>query len=277
VRRLHARTNHRRLYPLILFDGRIAGKEMTETEMQDHIIEDDEKTIMKKWRAFRTLWKREIRCVNLNKNQFEFNMNFWRMCWPDKMTSLHVASNGLQKSGWAKLFFSLAKLVAPKTETDDDDCCGSLLSEGKELNAPMQNSAPSAAIAAPVAQDKTFEHWPLRFLEISSPDIVFRDAAHAGTSEDAVRVLAAIADKDATRLRFANSFPKSFVSEEGNVEYDHTVEIMTQFVEWVAKGLFKNSTRDLIRCFILKNVFDRSRVLNQHMFFICLRDILWQM
>ena len=245
--------------------------------MQDHIIEDDEKTIMKKWRAFRTLWKREIRCVNLNKNQFEFNMNFWRMCWPDKMTSLHVASNGLQKSGWAKLFFSLAKLVAPKTETDDDDCCGSLLSEGKELNAPMQNSAPSAAIVAPVAQDKTFEHWPLRFLEISSPDIVFRDAAHSGTSEDAVRVLAAITDKDATRLRFANSFPKSFVSEEGNVEYDHTVEIMTQFVEWVAKGLFKNSTRDLIRCFISKNVFDRSRVLNQHMFFICLRDILWQM
>lgn len=232
--------------------------------MQDHIVDDANKTIMEKWRAFRTLWKTQIRCVNLNKNRFEFNMNFWQMCWPDNMTSLHVASNCLQRSGWAKLFFSLAKLVAPlKTETDD--CCGSSSSESPPATCCCF-SPPTAGkeLNAVVTHHKTFEQWPLRFLEVSGPDIVFRDCAHPGIS------------KDDTRVRFDNSFPKSFVSDEGNAEYEHAVEIMTQFVQWLDKALFKDP-RNLIRCLISKNVFERSRVLNQHMFFICLRDILWQM
>ena len=261
--------------PPNFFNGRIAGKEMTETEMQDLIFDDAEKTIMKKWQAFRTQWKTKICCVNLNNNSFEFNMNFWQMRWPDNMSSLHVGSNALQKSGWAKLFFSLAKLVAPKNLSETDDCCNALFSEGKELNGPLKMSAPSAAKETPFAL--VSEHWPLRFLEVRSPDIVFRDAVGAGASDAAVRALAVITNDSTTSLQFANSFPKSFVSEEENVDFDHSVEIMTQFVEWVAIGLFKNSTRDLIRCFISKNVFDRSRVLNQHMFFILLRDILWQM
>ncbi len=245
--------------------------------MQDHILDDANKTIMEKWRAFRTLWKTQIRCVNLNKNRFEFNMNFWQMCWPDNMTSLHVASNCLQRSGWAKLFFSLAKLVAPpKTETDD--CCGSSSSESPPATCCCF-SPPTAdkELNAVAAHYNKFEQWPLRFLEVSGPDIVFRDGAHSGISDAAAKVLDKMADKNDTRVRFDNSFPKSFVCDEGNAEYEHAVEIMTQFVQWLDKDLFKNSPRNLIRCFISKNVFDRSRVLNQHMFFICLRDILWQM
>jgi hypothetical protein len=176
-------------------------------------------------------------------------MNFWRMCWPPRMTSLHLANNDLEKSGWSKVFFSLTKLFAPPKK------------EEKELN-----SAPPST------------SWPLRFLEIQSPDAVFCDTAEVKSSPNASKADPSSAELS-LQVHHAHSFPNEDVISSDDPRFEQAVGIITQFISLpsVAQDLFKNDVKDLVRCFLMSEIFDRMRILNQHMFFMCLRDILWQM
>ncbi len=101
--------------------------------------------------------------------------------------------------------------------------------------------------------------WQLRFLEIST-ELVFGDIKTP--------------DSDF-------HFPKQddFVKEESGPDYERAVEIMFQIVQFVTndRDLFKTSVKDLVRCFLKNQVFEQRRVLDQRMFFTCIRDIFWKM
>ena len=194
---------------------------------------NDQETV-EMWKKFKIQWEEHICCVNLNGNNLEFNMNFWRMHWPLKMSSLHLNGNPIQMSGWAKVFFSLTKWIkmekTPPSDDDDDDDDD----DGKKRT------------------------WKLRFLEIST-DLVFCDSTQ--------------------NQNFRFPVADDFVVEESGLDYERAVEIMFQIVQFAAidRNLFKTSVKDLVRCFLSNQVFEQSRVLDQHMFFTCIRDIFWQM
>ena len=179
-------------------------------------------------------------------------MNFWQLRWPVKMTCLHLASNNLRMSGWAKLFFSLAKLVAPPPKNK---------LRSKELNGTAKTA------------------WPIRFLEIQSPEAVFCDTHHNDVKVEQSGAEVHMELNPSPNDLPAYSFPKDNVLSSNDPQFEQAVGIITQFITLpsVAQDLFKNDIRDLVRCFISSEVFDRMRILNQHMFFMCLRDILWQM
>ena len=215
------------------------------------VLEDLHSRTKRRWGLFQEQWENKICCVNLNSNHLEFNMNFWQLRWPVKMTCLHLASNPLRMSGWAKLFFSLAKLVAPPPKNE----------RSKELN-----DTPKPA-------------WPIRFLEIQSPEAVFCDTRRNGVKVEQSGAEVHMELNPSPNDLPAYSFPEYNVQSSKDDHYEQAVGIITQFITLpsVAQDLFKNDIRDLVRCFISSQVFDRMRILNQHMFFICLRDILWQM
>jgi hypothetical protein len=138
--------------------------------------------------------------------------------------------------------------------------------------------------------------WQLRFLEIST-DIVFYDGEDKYFEmEQQNTCCTAIwhslssccglcggnkADESSTKSfpgkHWAVTREDNPIYEESGNDYTQAVEIMTEFVGFVAGDLFKNSVRDLVKCFLSSQVFDQKRVLNQHMFYTCIRDILWQM
>ena len=177
------------------------------------------------------------------------------------MTSLHLANNDLEKSGWSKVFFSLTKLFAPKKEEEEEIELNAPKKEEKELNG----ASPSTS-------------WPLRFLEIQSPDAVFCDTPDVKSSPNASKADPSRAELS-LQVHHAHSFPNEDVHSTDDPRFEQAVSIITQFISLpsVAQDLFKNDIKDLVRCFLTSEVFDRMRILNQHMFFMCLRDILWQM
>jgi hypothetical protein len=199
--------------------------------------EDDlyDKGTVEMWRDFKIDWEEHICCVNLNGNNLEFNMNFWQIRWPNKMSSLHLNWNPIQINGWSKVFFSVAKWIKKlemtrKTKTGAD---------GHDVDV------------------KFHQKWPLRFLEVST-ELVFCDKTPNSDFH----------------------FPvQDFVKKESGLDYEHAVEIMFQIVEFVAndRELLKTSVKDLVRCFLKNEVFDQNRVLDQRMFFTCIRDIFWKM
>jgi len=152
------------------------------------------------------------------------------------MTSLHLANNDLEKSGWAKVFFSLTKLVAPKKEKKEKK-------EEKELNAPkkeekeLNGASPSTS-------------WPLRFLEIQSPDALFCDTAEVKSSPNASKADPSRAELS-LQVHHALSFPNEDVHSKDDPRFEQAVAIITQFISLpsVAQDLFKNDIKDLVRCF----------------------------
>lgn len=107
----------------------------------EYAFDTDTQDTQRKLIDIRTRWRDEVGCVNLNGNSLEFNLNFWSIKWPIHMTSLHLDGNRIKISGWAKVFFSLAKWISSTTTKKVRD-----------------------------------EHWPLRFFEISERACVFSDS-----------------------------------------------------------------------------------------------------
>lgn len=189
-------------------------------------------------KEIRTRWRQDVRCVNMNGNSFEFNLNFWSIRWPIHMTSLHLGDNRIESSGWAKVFFSLAKWI--------------FVSEKK------------------LKRDENRKHWPLRFFELSSKD----DCVYSDNTDQA----SSTTGDTSVKLQ---SFPRKFIlpkeAQSSNPEHEAVVNFLNSFVKLVAGHRFKNSVKDDVACFLSNEVFERSRVLNQYTFFICIRDLLWQM
>ena len=210
-----------------------------------------DKGTVEMWRDFKIDWEEHICCVNLNGNNLEFNMNFWQIRWPPNMSSLHLNWNPIQMSGWARVFFSLAKWIkmemTRKTKT------------GQIENTPHKPKTKTGTDDDDDDHDDHGDPWQLRFLEIST-ELVFGDIKTP--------------DSDF-------HFPKQddFVVEESGPDYERAVEIMFQIVQIVTndRDLFKTSVKDLVRCFLKNQVFEQRRVLDQRMFFTCIRDIFWKM
>lgn len=190
-----------------------------------------------------------MRCVNMNGNAFEFNLNFWSIRWPIHMTCLHLDNNRIEISGWAKVFFSLAKWI--------------FVSDKRLKQERDANKADS------FHRNKI---WPLRFFELSKHHCVYSDtiAQIYSTSEDT-----------AVKLQ---SFPRNYIlsrdAASNSPEHESAVVFLNSsenLVKLVAGNRFKISVKDDVTCFLSNEVFERSRVLNQYTFFICIRDLLWQM
>jgi hypothetical protein len=207
-----------------------------ETEEGHQILYDtDTETKLK---AIRLRCRQHVRCVNMNGNAFEFNVNFWSIRWPIHMTCLHLDDNRIEGSGWAKVFFSLAKWIC--------------VSDKK------------------LKRDVKKEGWPLRFFELSSKDgCVYSDSTDNVSST-----------KDDTTVKL-QSFPRKFIhpkdAQPTNPDHEAVVNFLNSFVKLVAGHRFKNSVKDDVACFLSNEVFERSLVLNQYSFFMCIRDLLWQM